>query len=502
MTGTAWLLDLEIDGQPYRWSVTRLEVDDVVYETGLADLAVERGATSCAIAILDPAVDWPALVDSLEGTPATLSRWNGERVEVYCTGEAWDVAYDTRDVEVSFNIIQRGGGSLGSQVPDPLAMVGSDTFPVTGAVAETGRQYPVILGYPGSLGGESDTYPVVPVPIAQYAFGTSEPFVVIAEDGSQAITEVVLFNDASTKSAAEQVVQSSDLLGRVIRMANFLNSAAPLAYTGDQPRLFAGFYASGGGGPRSAYDVICYLLRRWGSGVDWSRLPEVREPLSKYLVDTWIDDPVPDPVAWISGTLLEHLPFEIRTGQRGLYFVERRYLSDPARTVGSVDVARGEAAPVDEMSLGGDGPFNEFTASYRASRDGDWMARATLTGASGVDSAMLLHADPVSVLTTIVRSGRSTESRGRYGLRQAAPIEVDWTWDEATVIEVLRVQEAQNAFRPRVGTYEILDGDQLFEGDEIVFTDEARGLVGVAAIVDAPPLVSSSAVDVQLRIPR
>ena len=44
-----WLARVVIDGREYRWSVSRVEVDDVPYETGLTDLELEQGAETAVI---------------------------------------------------------------------------------------------------------------------------------------------------------------------------------------------------------------------------------------------------------------------------------------------------------------------------------------------------------------------------------------------------------------------------------------------------------------------
>lgn len=507
-----WLLELTIDGRVYRWSSPTGVVldDDTEYQPGLSALTSALGMDSQPVVISDPSIDWPLLATEIDGGTATLRRWDGEHQPVtYVSGEARLTSYGTRQDPVEVQIVRRPGSTLGTRVPDPLARVSSDTWPDGGTgvgvvLGDEGRAYPVILGYPGWNAEAVSLTPVVPVPLAQWFTSESGTFVIVAEDGSQAIDSVKILNQATGGFHLETAASTRDQLGRLVRYAFFSsNSSAYPVSPNDSRDLYAAYGPTiGGGGPRSAYDVLVYLLRRWGPGsVDWSRLPEIRDRLAPYLIDTWIDDSQGTPWDWFQGTILGELPFEVRSSERGLYLVERRYVADGSRRVGVLDVDNGDAAIEGVCELSADGPTNEFVGQFRPGREGDWLGQVLLTGADGLTSAASTGVD---VKTTVVRSGLCSASLARYGPRPLeSPVQIDWTWDLGTMLLVLQRKVEALAFPARLVTYRLgPEGADLLEGDEVTLTDTAHGFDGIGAIVDGPPEVGSATVSVQLRIPR
>lgn len=498
---TRWLLDLEIDGQPYRWADSVLDVDAadgsvLVYRPGLADPgALAQGATDVEISITDDSVDWPSLVAELEGVRATLRRWvegtTWEEAEVYAYGEVRGTTWGSRSEPVAFMISDVGGSetSLGAQIPDPLHQVDETTWPITVGhiTGTTGAIYPVILGYPGWDGTTANQ--VVPVPIAQWQAATAATtYVVVSEDPDAPVVQVRLRNDDLDVAAVEDVIQVTDLLGQRVLVAAFTASATPLP-SSETSRMYAGFRpGSGGGGVAvTAYEAVTYLLRRWGpETADWSRLPEARGILDGYQVDSWIDDVVTDPWAWIEDVLLPDLPVEVRTSSRGRYLLPRRYTSDPSRLVGELDADSGAVTRVGPVSRADDGPTNEWSALYRASREGDWLGRVILTG----DPSTLAALDPSSATqaVTVITTGAARASYARYRLRQAESIEIDWSWDTGTVARCLEWRAERDALPAALVDYEIADGEDIQEGDEYALTDSELGWTSRAAIVDAPPV--------------
>lgn len=496
-----WLLVATLEGREHRWASVASTVDGVDYPAGLADLTVERGADSVDVSVYDPSIDWPSIALAIDGGEATLFRWTGGTPVAYASGELQVASYATRRDPVSLRIDRLPGAeSLGRQIPDELAQVSEDTWPDAAAgavVGDVGRYYPVILGYPGYLGTGTDTEPVVPVPLAQWATDGADTLAVVCEDGEQAITGVLIRNATVDAESVATVSGSADQLGRVVRVADFGSAPLVRPATADDSRvLYAGFYPAGGGGPRDGYSVLVYLLRLWGgTSVDWDRLPAIRDVVSPYAIDTWIDSPPTDPWAWFSGTVFGALPVEARTGPRGQYLVEKRYLSDPRRNVGTL--VEGVSCTIASSVAVSDGPQNEFTARYRPGRDEDWLGSVLLTGRDGLASARARG----TVVSTTVRSGRCSASVARYGPRQGDAVDLDWTWDESTAIRVLEVAAARDALPARLVSYLVPNGDQLEEGDEVTLTDPERGFSAVAAIVDGPPVASSTGVTVPLRVP-
>lgn len=517
MTRAHWLLDVEIDGAVYRWSDAALEVvnaegDTLDYASGLGDLDVAQGQSGIGVEVLDPTVDWPTLAREIDGRRAILRRWvEGsilEQAEVYAFGEAVNVGFGGRTEPVSFAIEDVSGseGSLGTQVPDVLARVDETTWPVdSGHVAGTGGgTYPVIFGFPGWT-GVNPPIPVVPVPLAQWDGGLFAPattYVVVSEDPDLPIAACRIRNDDLDVEGNETVVRRTDLLGRQVLVAHFTDDEAPFPES-ENATLFAGFTPAQGGGKRSAYDAVEYVLRKWGpETADWIRLPEVRDDIGAFMVDSWIDHPLPDPWAWIDDVLVPALLLEVRVSARGRYLVSRRFIGDGTRLVGSISVERGEAVRTSDVTRSGR-PVNEFTGLYRPSRDGEWLGRVVLSGDRTVTSvpASGVVTPTATQVVTLATTTRCQESFARYRLRQSedGPLELDWTWDTGTALRCLERRAERDAIPAFLVEYDVEDGEDLVEGDELDVSDAELGWASVRAIVEEPP-VRGTATSVLLRV--
>jgi hypothetical protein len=504
-----WLLEVTIDGRTFRWSTTRVVVDAIVYQAGLEDLQAEVGTDQVSVSIVDPSVDWPSLAPAADGGSAVLRRWRtdqaiGQAIEI-TSGELRVESWGARDDAFVATILRTVGTTLGTAVPDVTSTITSETWPDTdpgSVMGDEGRIYPVILGYPGRI-DEDTLVPVVPLPLGQWNDDSTLTIAIVAEDGSQSITSAAIYNAATGGTTTETVSAGSDQLGHSIRFCGFQAGSPAWPLTSDQPReLYAAFSLAGGGGPRTAYEVLVSGLQRWArESADWSRLPEVQAGLERFLVDTWIDAGQADFWSWYGSALLPFLPYEIRVSARGHYLVETRYASDPRRQVRSISADRGEATIASAISLSDGGPYNEFAANYRHNREGDPLGRILLTGRDGVVSARELGANVDALVTTAVRSELCSRSESKYGARPAPVLELDWCWDEGTAIEVLSWMAERDALPARMATYTIPDGDTLREGQEVSLTDTPRGLVGAAAIVTGPPLLTSTGAVVDFRIP-
>jgi|GEM_PF-6716782 len=515
------LLELTVDGRVFRWSTTRIEIGDVVYEAGLENLTVELGSESVSVSVVDPSVDWPALAPVADGGSAALRRWlTGQALEtaqVLCAGEVRVGSWGARDDPFAATIYRTSGPSLGTQVPDVVAQISDDTWPLPSPgpsgveVVDKGRSYPIIFGYPGYQGEDLAQFAVVPIPVGQQGDGSlgrpteSTTVPVVAEDGALQITSVRVYNDATKMQSDENCVFQADGRHHAIRILQFANGSATWPDPADgTPRLYAGYFPSGGGGPRPAYEVLTYGLRRWGpDSADWSRLPEVADLLGRFLVDTWIPSPEENFWALFRQALLPDLPVEIRSSERGLYLVETRYRSDPRRQVGELDVDRGDAALLGPVVLSDTGPYSEFSANFRFDRDGGSRGLVLYTGREGVESSVKIGAAQILELsTTAVRSSLCSRSASRYGDRAAVPLDIDWTWDEGTVVAVLQWIVERDALPARIVSYDVsASGLDLREGDEVLLTDTARGFVGVPAIVATPPVYSATTTQIDFRVP-
>lgn len=501
-----WLLDATADGRVLRWTSApeRVEVLDglgrtLVYQPGLADLTARVG-DEVEVSVVD--VDDP---DVLLGRPTTLLRWTeGTQIEAattVATGVIAGLSYGGPYESVSWTIVEPLGTEvLGHPLPDPLAQVDETTWPLAGVIGDAGGVYPIVLGYPGYDG--DTTVEVVPVPLAQYD-STTTTYVVVREDAASPLTQVRIRNTFVDASAVENVSVVSDLLGRRVLVTDFAADSTPWPSSATESHpLLAGYSPSGGTAiARTAYEVIRYLLTRWGGGsVDWTRLAAIRDLLDLYQVDTWIDAPLSDPWTWIEQTILADLPLEVRVTARGRYLHHRRYTTDPSRVVGTLTAGR-DATRVGRVSR--DDPMNELTAIYRRLSTEDWAASVTITGSPDTVAASRVAGVVPPTGLSVVGSSLCRRSLSLYGLRQSeAPLEIDWTWDTATVAACLQWRVERDALPARLVEYEVDEDLAPDEGAEVLLTDEELGWSDVPAIVDLPPLVGGgSTARLTLRIP-
>lgn len=510
-----WLLELEAEGRLYRWSVEPVEVDAThVYRGGLSDLSLELGQRAVTLQLLDPSLDWPVIAPRFQGGRATVRRWlegdSYDQALVMADGDVIDVSWDTADAPVTLRVVADSSATRGFPVPDALSRSGSLTWPEAGGpvVADEGISYPVLFGYPGH-DGASNPYPIMPVALAQWSASRGLTKAIIAEDADCSISTVRLRNNATDGEATQAAARATDLLGRRVCVAHFNTSATGYPSTVNEGRaLFVGFSPAGGGGvARAAYDVFVYLLRRWGSGtVDWGRLPEVRDLLSRYQVDTWIDEQVQDPWSWLEQVLVPDLPIVVRLGPRGRYLAPVTWRPTSEQVVAELEVGRHVAAAA-RFTLERPGPTNEFAAEYREDRQGVYRARVVVTGGDGTDLAVLPGTAPGKTSTTtvsVVRSGLCQASLAAHGLRRSRVQTIDWTWDEGTVLRILEDRVEREALPARLTSYTVTRRlrHNLRENDVVRLTDHDRGIAGELAVISEPPLVGSDATTIKLRIPR
>lgn len=505
-----WLLDLTIDGRVYRWSTEALDVVDTAgathrYEAGLGALTAAV-ADSTSVSVSDPVVPWPTVGLLLDGSPALLRRWTSgtvlESAETYTSGEVVDATWSTRYEPVALSIsVPVGPETLGSPMPDREAAITASTWPVDAlhTIGATSALYPVVLGYPG-YEGTTSSYPVMPVPLAQWEETTpATTYLVIAEDQDAQITSAEVYSADYDVTSTLTVSLVADLLGRQLRTCHFATIAA-LQPTTTAGTHFAALTPSGGGGvARDAYSVLRYLLERWGPAtVDWGRMPELADLLGAYQVDTWIDAAMADPWAWLESTVLADLPVEPRRGAHGWYLLHRRYVAVPGLVVGAYSVDDGTALRRSGLQRDGS-PLNRWTAAYRLDRDLSPRARAYLVGSPPSPMPSSSSAQQVRV----AQHSRCLASEARWGIRDAGDLTIDWTWDTGTVLACLEWRAERWAVPARLVSYDLTDDEQLREGDQIEITDADVGLTSAVAIVDAPPIrgLPDGRSSVTLRIP-
>lgn len=510
-----WLVELELDGRWYRWSTEAITVEtaagDVLeYSPGLAPLELAQGDEETAVEIVDPTVDWPAVAVFAEGARTQVLRWlEGtvyETAEVYAVGRAAELEYGAPEESVVWSV-RTDALMLGRQLPDALARVDASTWPITALYTtpqnSAGSVYPIVFGYPGDDGA---AVPQAVMPVVQAQWGASEAlsYIVVCEDPDATVTSLRLRDEQTSATDDEPCSVVADLLGRRVKVAEAGTVTAGAVDT--TIKLYVGFKASNGGGPvRSAYDVLVYLLRRFASDtqIDWAKLAEIEDVIGPYQVDTWINEVVESPWDWLEDVLLPDLPVRVATSTRGRYLVPLVYRTDPQRVVRILSVDDEEAVRESPVKTSW-GAVNEFVAYYRRLSTGTWKSRVVLTSSADRLPSLPALSSPAESATepvTVIGSGLCLSSQSRYGVRQGEAMEIDWTWDAATVARVLGWQAERDALPARTVTYLVEEGDRIREGDQVEVTDTEVGIDEEIGIVAEPPFVSDDGVRIALRFP-
>ncbi len=538
-----WLAEVTAGGQVWRYTdgptvvVETRDGEELRFAAGLEPLTIAQGDE-------DVAIEFPLhedlVEDDLELCDVVVYRWREgtalEAAAVFARGRGRGAS-----VGRVGELVQLGVETVapGTELPVLVdsARVDSTTWPLTGSGAslppeQEGVPYPLILGYPG-YDGTSTPRAVVPVALAQlHALNDADTLVPVS-DRLTDMTRVYLVDFAPDAPIRgwQSVVETADELGQVLMVADFTRTSANKpADDADNITLHAGFHPTYGGGKwRSAYDVICGLLReRAPDTVDWSRMPELEAVLGLYQVDSWIDAQV-YPWEWIRSVLLPFLPVVERQGQRGRYLAVQRWHASTSRVVLELDADRGDASRTSRRELDSSGIANEITVLYRPQGPtggperthsyantsaagplksplapvtatvlparGDYLARWTITGDRRVAAR-----DPSAILEPL-----AVRSFQRYRTLPTALVELDWCWDEATALRVGRDRLEQFALPRSYISYRIAPhaiGDELpSAGDEVLINDTEMRFDGRLAVISEPPLVGPGGVSVTLRLP-
>lgn len=542
-----WLLEAQIAERLYRWStedrvVYTADGEALDYAAGLKDDELGQGDPDVDVEVSDPSVDWPRVGRRLDGAACVLRRWREgtvlEQAEVYARGTAVDPEWETVQDPVSWNIVQVLDAP---PFPDPGAVVDNTTTEVIGSTQEipanqSGMMYPVVFGWPGRLvrqysgaeiGPDSGLLitmePVVPVPMRIRYWPISPDYtdshMVISADAGACLPDWVKIRENKLGMEGVLTVRAAtDELGRRIAVATIAADLTLFTWDyEDGPEYLAAYGPFtdseegdiGGGGmqaPREAYDVLVYCLERWGGNtVDWARIPEIRDWIRGYYVDTWANERMEGGIwAWFVSALgvgaadateSAGLPIAIRTSTAGRYFVPLIYATDPSRTVRTIDVSRGEAVRIDGLQTYSN-PVNVLKVQYgydlstwAGETAGNVPAIIAATGTIGTTQ-----------LTTVLPNALATLSVARYGPRIES-LDVQWTWDHGTALRVAEVVLQRDALPWTRTRYRVPEEWGLREGDQVRIIDEEVGLDDLA-IVHGPPLVGSDlGMSITLRIP-
>lgn len=522
-----WLLEVVPPNGPiWRYATEALEVSrtrgaPLTFRAGLDEPTVARGDLTQSFSITDAAM--PAR-RRLPGSRVRLYRWKigdeYERAELYVEGRvvATDIGGTTEAVTFGVEALHNDLPPMidTDAVVDARTATNDTSATIFG---EVGKRYPTVFGWPGYSGygtrrPSSDTpWPVVPVPLTAYPTDSDTPYttaillgkIIVSEDPRTTSPATVQIRDKQQSvEATENVVAHTDALGRKMVGADYSADQIIFPDSGQGEDVsvdyLAGYNPTGDPAPmRSLYDVLVYVLERWGGDtVDWSRIPEVRDVLGPYCVDTWINDTIEGGVwAWVD-MLAATVPIGIRQGPRGgKYLLPLRYRAEQARVVRTVDVSRGQVGRVSGLRTLRT-PINKRTARIRDASElvpDGYLTRLTLgSGASESRNTFGL------LLTEERVSGLCAASRSRYGERVGDDVEIAWSWDEDTGWRVLDWMAERDALPAETITYRVPESWRLREQDHVRLIDPELEIDDYA-IVASEPTTGAEGDTVEFMIP-
>lgn len=522
MSRAYWLLEIDRPHGTLRLAVEPLEVDTAAGDTLVFDGGLVEAPDSLAVGddAVPVMVQLPAevMVDpvALELSPVRLFRWVGglyETAVLFAEGRARSVEYAAPEEPIMFSIIADVEGD--APMPDPSAVVEDGvTWPLDGAGGGTvvpeehvGIPYPVIYGFPGwySSQGSEKVAEVVPMGLGQLRpAGLSETYVVVAHEP---LLPGTVDNHYHLMNRTGPVLESyieewqiiRDNLGRSITVSDF--TSAHSHYPNDPEEAgqwYGGFAPDGGGGIyRDAYAVICDVLRKWSTSVrvDWSAMARSEAILSRYNVDTWINAPTKC-WKWLNDTLLPYLPVVVTQGPRGRHITPMPTWATDADVRLELDADRGDCDRRSPVSVDSAELVNEITARYWRLPTGSYLASRTFTAQDGILGGNYLF---IGGDDRVFAHPLAAQSQSRFGIRPGAPLDVDWTWDPATVLRVMEDRLNVQAF-PLVRVRYYVHGGELQQGDVVKITDSEIGLTNRLGIVQEAPLQEPEGQVVRLRV--
>ena len=434
-----WLLTLTWSGCTYRWATDHVDITDedgevLHYGGGLRltfteSMNLGKGQAIPAVGVRD--LIFPINVAEeiehghpLYRAPVEIALWpEGRPWEhriVYLRGKLTLADYGASDQPVSFTVVPDGfdGGII---VPTPNEVI--DDHAWTAAAEESfGQSYPIVIGKPGftvaSSRGINAGSPVFPIDTGG---GLTDALVA----GHPVVATSVDIHEIEATAEASRTVSTTED-GRGQQTAT-VTLGGLVAYTAGNT-YWARWNDTDGGmenpwesgvALRGLGDVIRWALGRTGILADTGRWLSVRDELSAYKVDTYIDRPT-DLWAWVNKVLLPMAPITLLTGPAGIFPV----VWDPA----ALD-CEGEAIDAEAMGLERVGPvrfddanwFNALRVRFAPRSDnGKLYKYVALVGGEP-------EGDPDEISNVYTRSSQTA-----YGVKTAKPLDLPAVYDEAT----------------------------------------------------------------------
>lgn len=524
--GPVWLLDIDLGGQVYRVAERRVEVSTTaghtyVYESGLEPLVVtlsDEPVVDVQVVVLTGA-DWALQVARgarLDRQPATLRRWWPGQVLEACrvivegrtVGPEYGAPGEPLELTVTRDPLDESGMLL-----DALAVVDVETWPddhdnspppnLTRDEQHEGRQYPLVLGYPGHNDGSPPHGAVPGLLVSSNESSWDASKVLIADRPIQASQARVL-NWGVRDSDTRDVLTTEDALGREVSYITFTAgtpSASTLTQLQHGDEVWVGFSADTtyGGGIygldgssvlRGAGDVIEWMLTRHTTmRVDTGRMRAEADALNRYLVDTYIDERI-RAWEWLANELLPLVPAVIRQGQEGIYMSAVRWDATALDAVAHLSADRGDMHRSGPLRALRQPIYNEIELRYRGAMNGTtWWSRVAISAEHKVRTHRIQATDDRVHGSYLCRLSQST-----YGLRPKT-MEALWVWDNLTAGHIVADMAARYALPKRTARYV---GGPALESIEpwsvVTVSDEEVHLDGAVALVQQQTLQSSGVV--------
>lgn len=506
-SGQRWFLELDmpaagdVASQTLRWATDEVQVitakgEVLAFTSGLTRPSAAQLEDQIVVTVVDPSIDWPARYRDVLASRSRLLLWEEDSVyeaaQVFAVGSALLPAYGTRHEPVTWEILPDDVaiGGTGRLMPPARQRVTRQTWPITEATGmqipedSVGVHYPELFGMPGLL-TNGTARAVMPVAWGQWRAADPLLSYAVLAIGTIDATEVRIREADNDDAEWRPVTQVADLRGTVLSVCAF--DYASNVFPSEPTSLMVGYRSDTGGGRyRSAYDVFAYVLRKYASAtaIDWDRLPEVQDLIGPFMIDAWVDEPIPA-WEWIEH-VVEHLPVEIATSTKGRYFAPLLQLHDRRKVIDRFVVGEGvdRTRPVEVGDESG--VQNEFAVNF-APRKGDFTRTAVVTGEDDGDSRN--HLNEKCLLSVAAYGSRPGEDE----------IEVDWTFDLTTAILIGEQMADRYALPERRVTLRCEGRWDRREGDQIELLDEELGIDGLA-IIDEPPEVDETGITCIVRV--
>jgi hypothetical protein len=495
------LLDLTFGGQVFRFATEAAEVttDDgrtFRYDVGLSDFDFDFSDAALDLSVgvtIESGVDWAELAaqgTQLERAPATLRRWFVgqvlERARVVVRGITSDPEYGAVDDPFELSVMS-APIEQSDTLPRTQHTVSASTWPVTLLGFDEkleGAQYPIVIGYPGTL-GDGVGAPAVPALMVDFDVTDRNSDVLVAGHPVDAIR--VSLHDLTDNPAVgvRPIAAGADLLGQACSLVNFVGGGA-FVQSADRS-WYSGFDIDNGGGLlrdgaalRGAGEVLRYFFEKHTRiQIDRGRWLSQEPRLNRYKVDAWINSST-NVYDWMQAVIMPFLPVLPVQTSSGLYYRHLDWKAPSYKASRRLDADRGQIERQSGFRSLGDPIYNEIAVEYAPyATSSRFRKRVVVTAQAGATTL-----DPASVDDArIVENYRCKVSQGLFGVKPQT-FQFPAIWDDATATLVARDLANRFALPHRRISYtggaaleSLTIGDLILLNDSELYISDAPALV-------------------------